>query len=79
MGAGIMASCGKPDSLSSKNCDDRIELIEDTAEARALFGENFGSFEFKLTREQVEGLLSGKVVAVDISLREYAGFLSMRK
>jgi len=74
-----MTGWGKPDSLSSGNSDDRIELIEDTAEARAKFGENFGSFEFKLTRDQIEGLLTGKVVAFDISQREYAGFLSLKK
>jgi hypothetical protein len=74
-----MASWGKLDSLSSGNSDDRIELIEDTAEARAQFGENFGAFEFQLTREQVEGLLAGKVVAFDISQREYAGFLLVKK
>jgi hypothetical protein len=74
-----MARWGKLDSLSSENSDDRIELIEDTKEARAQFGENFGAFEFKLTREQIEGLLAGKVVAFDISQREYAGFLSFKK
>lgn len=74
-----MAAWGKPGSLGSENSDDRIELIEDTAEARAEFGENFGAFEFKLTREQIEGLLAGKVVAFDISQREYAGFMSLKK
>lgn len=64
--------------MGSKNIDDRIELIEDTAEARAKFGENFGAFEFKLSREQIEGMLAGKVVAFDISGREYAGFMSMK-
>jgi hypothetical protein len=59
--------------------DDRIEIIENTAEARARFGENYGTFEFKLTLEQVEGLLAGKVVAFDISQREYTGFLSLKK
>ncbi len=63
--------------MSSDNGDDRIELIEDTAEARAEFGENFGAYEFRLTREQVEGMLAGKVVAFDISGREYAGFMSV--
>ncbi|WP_306533264.1 hypothetical protein [Geobacter sp.] len=57
--------------------DDRIELIEDTKNARAEFGENYGAFEFRLTREQVEGLLAGKVVAFDINGREYVGFLSV--
>ncbi|MDR3580762.1 MAG: hypothetical protein P4L44_12450 [Oryzomonas sp.] len=61
------------------NRDDRIEIIENTAEARSQFGENYGAFEFKLTHEQVEGLLAGKVVAVDISGREYTGFLSLKK
>ena len=75
----MMAAWGKPGSLGSENSDDRIELIEDTAEARAEFGENFGAFEFKLSREQIEGLLAGKVVAFDISQREYAGFMSVKK
>ena len=74
-----MSHWGKLDSLSSENSDDRIELIENTAEARAQFGENFGAFQFKLTREQIEGLLAGKVVAFDINEREYAGFLSLKK
>ena len=74
-----MARWGKLDSLGSENSDDRIELIEDSTEARAQFGENFGAFEFKLTRVQIEGLLAGKVVAFDISQREYAGFLSLKK
>jgi hypothetical protein len=74
-----MSHWGKLDSSSSENSDDRIELIDNTAEARAQFGENFGAFEFKLTREQIEGLLAGKVVAFDISQREYAGFLSVKK
>lgn len=65
--------------MSSDNSDDRIELIEDTVEARAQFGENFGAYEFRLTREQIEGLLAGKVVAFDISQREYAGFMSVKK
>ena len=74
-----MAGWGKADSISSKNSADRIELIEDSAEAREQFGENFGAFEFRLTREQIEGLLAGKVVAFDIGEREYAGFLSVNK
>ncbi len=74
-----MAAWGKTDSLSSGKYDDRLELIEDTAEARIKFGENFGAFEFRLTRDQVEGLLAGKVVAFDIAEREYAGFLSVKK
>jgi hypothetical protein len=74
-----MASWEKLGSLSSDNGNDRIDLIEDTAEARAEFGENFGAYEFRLTREQVAGMLAGKVVAFDISEREYAGFMSVKK
>ena len=43
---------------SMNNHDDRIETIENTAEARANFGENYGAFEIRLTSEQVEVLLS---------------------
>lgn len=59
--------------------DDRVELIDDTVEARAAFGENFGAFEFRLTRQQVEGLLAGKAIAFDINGREYTGFLAVKK
>jgi hypothetical protein len=65
--------------MGKYNRDDRIEVIENTVKARAQFGENYGAFEFKLTHEQVEGLLAGKVVAFDISKREYTGFLSLKK
>lgn len=58
--------------------DDRIELIENAPEARMQFGENYGAFEFSLTREQIEGLLEGKVIAFDINEREYTGFLSLK-
>jgi hypothetical protein len=58
---------------------DRIEPIENTSEARAQFGENYGAFEFPLTHEQIEGLLEGKVIAFDINGREYTGFLSLKK
>lgn len=74
-----MVGWGKADTQSSDTGDDRIALIEDTAEARRKFGENYGVFEFKLTREQVEGLLTGKVVAFDINEREYVGVLSLKK
>jgi len=72
-------SCGKVDTPASNNCDDRIELIDDTPEARAEFGENYGAYEFRLTREQLEGLMAGKVVAFDINGREYTGFMSVKK
>jgi len=34
---------------------------------------------FRLTREQVEGVLPGKVVAFDSNGREYSGFMSVKK
>jgi len=71
-----------PDYLSDtsmNNHDDRIETIENTSEAHANFGENYGAFEIRLTSEQVEALLAGKVVAFDINGREYTGFLSLKK
>lgn len=73
-----MAGWGKADTQLSDNRNDRVELIEDTVEARVEFGENYGAFEFRLTQEQAEELLAGKVVAIDISEREYDGFLSVK-
>ena len=61
------------------NADDRIAVYETLAEERTQFGENYGGFVFRLTREQVDALRQGKVVAFDISGREYAGFLTVAK
>ena len=74
----VMASWGQLEQ-SSDSHNDRIELIENTAEARARFGENYGAFEFRLMQEQVEVLLGGKAVAFDINEQEYTGFLSLKK
>jgi hypothetical protein len=65
--------------MNSKLSDDRIEVYDTLKQAREQFGENFGSFVFRLTRTQVESLLAGKVVAFDISEREYAGFLTLKE
>jgi len=62
-----------------KNMDDRMELIEDTADARDAFGENHGAFSFRVTEEQINGLLSGKLLAFDINCREYTGFMSLKR
>jgi hypothetical protein len=75
----IKASWGKTDAAASNSDDDRIELIDDTPEAREEFGKNYGAYEFRLTREQVEGVLAGKVVAFYINGREYSGFMSVKK
>ena len=75
----MKTSWGKTDAMVTDSCEDRIELIEDTADARAEFGENFGAYEFRLSREQVEELLAGKAVAFDINGREYTGFMSVKK
>jgi hypothetical protein len=61
----------------STNDEDRIAVYETLDEAREKFGENFGGFVFRLTREQAAALLNGKVIAFDISEREYAGFLTL--
>ncbi len=75
----IKASWGETDAAASNYDDDRIELIDDTPEAREEFGKNYGAYEFRLTREQVEGVLAGKVVAFYINGREYSGFMSVKK
>ncbi len=62
-----------------ENIDDRIELIENTADARDSFGENYGAFSFRVTEEQINGLLSGKLLAFDINSGEYPGFMSLKK
>jgi len=59
--------------------EDRIEVFDSLAEARARFGENYGGYVFRLTRAQIEALLQGRVVAFDIGGREYAGFLVLEE
>lgn len=64
--------------MSHGGGDDRVELFDDTVEERAAFGENFGAFEFRLKREQVEGLLRGKAAVFDINGRAYSGFVGKK-
>ncbi|OGG52215.1 MAG: hypothetical protein A3F84_03905 [Candidatus Handelsmanbacteria bacterium RIFCSPLOWO2_12_FULL_64_10] len=59
--------------------EDRIEVFDSLAEARARFGENYRGYVFRLTRAQIEALLQGRVVAFDIGGREYAGFLVLKE
>jgi len=65
--------------LHSQLDDERIAVYETLAQAREQFGENFGGYVFRLTRVQIQAVLEGKVVAFDISGREYAGFLTLRE
>ncbi len=57
----------------------RIAVYDSLAKAKQEFGENYGGYVFALTREQVEALLQGQVVAFDISDGEYAGFLVVQE
>ena len=59
--------------------EDRIEVFDSLVEARARFGENYGGYVFRLTRDQIEALLQGRVVVFDISGREYVGFLVLEE
>lgn len=59
--------------------DDRIAVYETLAEAREQFGENYDGLVFRLTSEQAQDLLDGKVIAFDIRGREYAGFLTIKE
>jgi len=63
--------------MISNDDEDLIAVYEALTEAREQFGENFDGLVFRLTREQIEALLIGKVVAFDIRGREYAGFLTL--
>ncbi len=63
--------------MISNDDEDLIAVYETLTEAREQFGENFDGLVFRLTREQIEALLIGKVVAFDIRGREYAGFLTL--
>ena len=65
--------------LHSQLDDERIAVYETLAQAREQFGENFGGYVFRLTRPQIQAVLEGKIVAFDISGREYAGFLTLRE
>lgn len=65
--------------LNTPGGEDRIEVYDTLAKAREKFGENYAGFVFTLTRAQAEALLQGKVVAFDISSREYAGFMMLKE
>ena len=74
-----MSSKTAQSPFHSQHHNERIAVYETLAQAREQFGENFGGYVFRLTRSQIQAVLEGKIVAFDISGREYAGFLTLRE
>lgn len=61
------------------NYSEEVTVIENSREAMEKYGFNYGKFTFEATKEQIEALLNGKILAFEINLGEYAGFLRLKK
>lgn len=58
---------------------DGFEIIENTYEAKAKFGFNYGAETYFITKEDIEALLNGKALATDINYGEYSLFIELKE
>ena len=54
-----------------------VTVISDGQEARSRYGHRFGSQRLTLSHEQVQALLDGKQLAIDIMEGEYVLFVNV--
>jgi len=57
--------------------EDEQKIIENTEEAKKQFGEHCGSQIIKLSIQEIQALLTGKLVAVDV-MSEYVVFIELK-
>lgn len=60
-----------------KNCDDEVEVVENSYEAMESYGFYWGYTEHEVTRDKVQQLLNGKILAVNNG--EYATFIRLKE
>lgn len=54
-----------------------IEMIDNSLEGREKFGIAYGAEDFRISKKQVEELLNGRTIAVDVNCGEYSVFISL--
>lgn len=54
-----------------------INMIDNNIEGREEFGFAYGAEELYISKKQVEELLNGKTIAVDVNCGEYSVFISL--
>lgn len=54
-----------------------IDMIDNSLEGREKFGIAYGAEDFCISKKQVEELLNGKTIAVDVNCGEYSVFISL--
>lgn len=56
-----------------------FEIIENTFEAQNEFGFCYGAGTFTITKDDIEALLEGKMLATTINCDEYSIFIELEK
>ena len=56
----------------------RKEIIENTDEAKKVFGYCYGGFHIELTEEDIQALLNNKCIAATINSEEYSVFIALK-
>lgn len=52
-------------------------IIENNRKGRDDFGHNYGSADYKISKENIQALLNGKALACEINGNEYTLFIEM--
>ncbi|MCQ2075729.1 MAG: hypothetical protein MJZ20_01650 [Bacteroidaceae bacterium] len=55
----------------------RVDMIDNNLEGREQFGIAYGAEDLYISKKQVEELLNGKTIAVDVNCGEYSVFISL--
>lgn len=55
----------------------KVDMIDNNLEGREQFGIAYGAEDFYISKKQVEELLNGKTIAVDVNCGEYSVFISL--
>lgn len=64
-------------SASYLNFKRKVDVIDNSREGREKFGIAYGAEDFYISKKQVEELLNGKTIAVDVNCGEYSAFISL--
>lgn len=55
----------------------KVDMVDNSREGREQFGIAYGAEDLYISKKQVEELLNGKTIAVDVNCGEYSVFISL--
>ncbi len=63
--------------MEQEDVTDNFEIIDNNQESKDEFGHNYGSDTKYMSREDIDALLNGRLLATDINGGEYTLFIAL--